>query len=98
MSKTIKLGMLFESDNVPNFGSIERNPLSNSIFLIAEDIPKLNTTLTETACSPYLADNSKFNFHTGDTAYIVDWITAQTGPVYIYHSTTDQGYEMIPNE
>ena len=98
MNKVIKLGMTFYEGNVPTFGSIEANPNGHHIFLLSEDIPKLNSTLTKTACTPYLADNSAFSFHTGDLAYILDWITEETGSVYMYHNGTDHWYEVIPNE
>lgn len=98
MNKVIKLGMLFNGNNVPDFGSIEQDSGSGSLFLLAEDIPKLNSVLTKTACLPYLENSNEFRFHTGDTAYILDWITEETGSIYVYHSGTDYWYEAIPNE
>ena len=98
MNKTVKLGMTFQADNVPDFGSIEMNPYSKTFYLLAEDIPKLNSTLTKTVCTPYLENDSDFCIQTGDTAYILDWITAETGAMYIYHSGTDSWYEVLPGE
>ena len=98
MNKVIKLGMLFNGNNIPDFGNIEQDSDGHRLFLLAEDIPKLNSTLTKTACLPYLANSNEFRFHTGDTAYILDWITEETGSVYVYHSGTDHWYEVIPNE
>ena len=98
MNKVIKLGMTFNEGNVPDFGSIEKSPTRRGLFLLSEDIPKLNSTLTKTACLPYLENNTRFSFHTGDIAYILDWLTAETGSMYVYHSGTDHWYETIPNE
>ena len=98
MNKVIKLGMLFNEGNVPDFGSIEQNSISGSLFLLSADIPKLNSLLTETAAASYLKNGSSFPFHTGDMAYVIDWLTEGTGSMYIYHSITDHWYEAIPNE
>jgi len=98
MNTIIKLGMLFKEGSVPEFGSIELNPKNKSLVLLAADIPKLNSTLTKTACTPYLVNSNGFGFNTGDTAYIADWLTSETGSLYIYHGSTDHWYEFIPNE
>lgn len=98
MNKVIKLGMLFNEGDVPDFGSIEQDSISGSLFLLSEDIPKLNSMLTKTAAASYLVNGSSFPFHTGDRAYIIDWLTEETGAMYIYHGSTDHWYEMIPNE
>ena len=98
MNKIIKLGMTFNEGNVPDFGSMEKDNRSGILFLLAEDIPKLNSTLTRTACLPYLDNNNGFGFSTGDTAYIIDWLTEETASVYVYHSGTYLWYEAIPNE
>ena len=98
MNTTIKLGMTFNEGNVPVFGSMEFDPDTRCVILLAQDIPKLNSTLTKTACTPYLAKNSDFTFKTGDTACVIDWITAETGSVYMYHNGTDQWYELSPKE
>lgn len=98
MNTVIKLGMIFNEGNVPEFGSIELTPQNNNVVLLADDIPKLNSTLTKTACAAYLVNNSEFSFHTGDVAFILDWITEETGSVYMYHGGSDHWYEVIPNE
>ena len=98
MNKVIKLGMLFNEGNVPDFGSIEQDSSSGSLFLLAEDIPKLNSMLTKTASASYLQNGSVFTFDTGDKAYIIDWLSEETGSMYVYHSGTDHWYEAIPNE
>ncbi len=98
MNKVIKLGMTFCEGNVPDFGSIEQDSAGHSLFLLAEDISRLNTVLTKSACLPYLEHGSPFRFHTGDTAYVLDWLTAETASMFIYHSGTDHWYEAIPNE
>ena len=98
MNKINKYGMLFYENNVPDFGSIEKIPCSGNVVLLAEDIPKLNSVLTQAGCQAYLVENESFSFHTGDLAYIIDWITEESGAVYMYHSGTDCWYEIIPNE
>ena len=98
MAKILKLGMTFNEGSMPDFGSIDMNPHTKNIFLLADDISKLNTTLTKENCDPYLADENEFSLHTGDMAFVVDWITEETGSVYVYHADTDSWYEMIPNE
>jgi len=98
MNKVIMLEMLINENSVPDFGSIERDPVSHSLFLLAEDIPKLNTMLTKTAAVSYLENGSSFTFCTGDKAYVIDWLTEESGSMYIYHSGTDHWYETIPNE
>ena len=60
MNKVIKLGMLFNEGNVPDFGSIEQDSGSGSLFLLAEDIPKLNSMLTKTSAVSYLQNGSVF--------------------------------------
>ena len=98
MNKAVKLGMVFNENNIPDFGSIEQNPNSGSLFLLSEDIPKLNSMLTKTVAASYLENDNAFPFHTGDKAYIIDWLTEETGSMYIYHDNTDHWYEVIPNE
>ncbi len=98
MNKIIKLGMLFNEGNVPDFGSIEQDSSSRILFLLSEDIPKLNSMLTKTAAQSYLENGSSFPFHTGDRACIIDWLTEGTGSMYVYHGNTDHWYEIIPNE
>ena len=98
MNKINKFGMLFNEGNVPDFGSIEPAPSGHNVILLSDDITKINSTLTAAVCGPYLADNSGFSFHTGDTAFIIDWLTAETASMYMYHSDTDSWYEVIPNE
>ena len=90
--------MLFNENNIPDFGSIEQNPTGENLFLLSEDIPKLNSMLTKTAASSYLENNSRFPFCTGNTAYVLDWLTENTGSMYVYHGSTDHWYEVIPNE
>lgn len=98
MNKINKFGMLFDEGNVPDFGGIEPAPGGHSVILPSEDIPKLNSTLTAAACAPYLSDNNSFSFCTGDTAFIIDWLTADTASMYMYYSGTDSWYEVVPNE
>ena len=96
MKKTEKIGISFIEGSVPNLGSIERNDEGN-LFLLAEDIPKLNTMVTKAACLPHIENSNDFTIYTGDTAFILDWISAETASVYTYHSGTDHWYETIPN-
>lgn len=86
--------MLFHEGEIPDFGSIQQkteNP--NILYLIAEDIPKLNGMLTKTAAESYLPEGSRFGFHTGTLAFVVDHKTAGTGKIYAYHRGRDQWYE-----
>lgn len=98
MNKVNKFGMLFNGDNMPDFGSIELAQTDHNVILLSEDITKLNTVLTETACTPYLISGETFSFHTGDIAFIIDWLTEETGSMYMYHKNTDTWYEIVPNE
>lgn len=98
MNKINKFAMLFNEGNVPAFGSIEPAPSGHNVILLAEDISKLNSTLTAAACAPYLSDNNSFSFHTGDTAFIIDWLTADSASMYMYHGDTDSWYVVVPNE
>ena len=99
MSKIIKLGMTFQSDTAPDFGSIEKSPVcDNEYTLLADDIAKLNSALTESVCSPLLADGCSFNVPSGANAFVADWIDEEAAPVYRYHSGSDHWYEVIPNE
>ncbi len=98
MNKENKLGMLFNESTAPDFGNIEWNSSRRVLFLLAEDIPKLNAMLTKTAAALYLDNISSFTFRTGDTAYVLDWLSEETGSMYVYHSSTDHWYETIPNE
>ena len=98
MKKVIKLGMLFNEGDVPDFGTIEQDSRSGSLILLAEDIPKLNSMLTRTAAESYLVNGSSFPFCSGTRACVIDWLTEGTGSIYVYHNNTDHWYEIIPNE
>lgn len=56
MGKTIKLGMVFEIGNAPDFGSIEAGQ-DGALTLLDEDVGKLNSALTRAACLPMLAQD-----------------------------------------
>ena len=98
MNKINKFGMLFDEGNVPDFGGIEPALSGHNVILLSEDIPKLNSTLTAAVCNLYFTNNSGFSFRTGDTAFIIDWLTAETASMYMYYSDTDTWYEIVPNE
>lgn len=86
MTKTI-LGMTFGTGNIPDFGSIKTDKQNECLFLISNDIPKLNALLTRAVCvDTYGAD--KFTFDTGDFAYVID-----SGRVFAYEASTDTWYE-----
>lgn len=77
MSKVMKIGMPFEENNIPDFGSIERGE-DDHLYLAAADIPKLNAACTLAGCTPFLASTDDFVFRTGDEAFFVctkDFIT-----------------------
>ena len=98
MNKINKFGMLFVYCYVPDFGGIEPALSGHNVILLSEDIPKLNSTLTAAVCEPYLTGINSFSFRTGDTAFIIDWLTAETASMYMYYSDTDTWYEIVPNE
>ena len=94
MNKVIKLGMLFNEGNVPDFGSIQmKSNDANIYYLLAQDIPKLNGMLTKAAARSYLPESESFDFHTGALAYVVDYKTAGSGKIYAYHRGKDHWYE-----
>ena len=84
--------MVFDEDNIPEFGSIQKSVYDeNTYYLLNNDIPKLNTLLTARALQPYLTENQKFSIMTGATAIVLD---SETPIVYTYHFQTDRWYEM----
>lgn len=94
MNKVIKLGMAFNEGEVPDFGSIQQKPSNtNILYLLAEDIPKLNGMLTRAAAQSYIPEGESFDFHTGTLAFVVDFKTAGSGEIYAYHRGQDQWYE-----
>ena len=92
MNKAIRLGMIFNENNIPEFGSIQKSVYDeNTYYLLNNDIQKLNTLLTADALQPYLDENQKFSVVTGASAIVID---SETPTVYTYHSQTDRWYEM----
>ena len=99
MNKICKLGMLFNENDIPDFGSIQKKTHSQNIYcLLAEDIPKLNGMLTRTAAESYLLPNQSFNLFPGALAFVVDYKQANSGKIYAYHHGRDHWYEFnIPS-
>ena len=97
MNKIILLGMMFDEDDAPDFGSI-RQYSGNEYTLLADDIPKLNSTLTRSHCAPLLADGSFFNVPTGALAFVADWKAEESAKVYMYEMTSDSWYEVVGND
>ena len=94
MNKVIRLGMLFNEGEVPDFGSIVGDVHQRGLYyLLAKDIPKLNTMLTRAAAENYLIGNETFNFFSGYMAYVIDHKEASTGEIYAYHRGKDRWYE-----
>ena len=94
MNKFIRLGMVFNEGDVPDFGSIvEDIHQKGSYYLLAEDIPKLNTMVTRAAAENYLSGNETFDFFSGYMAYVIDHKEAGTGEIYAYHRGKDRWYE-----
>ena len=94
MNKVIRLGMVFDEDDVPDFGSIVEDVHQMGLYyLLARDIPKLNTMLTRAAAENYLIDNEAFAFFSGYMAYVIDHKEAGTGEIYAYHRGKDRWYE-----
>lgn len=97
MSKIIKLGMAFDEDSAPDFGSITMTK-GGDYLLLADDIPKLNSTLTRSHCAPLLANGSLFNVLSGALAFVADWKTEASAKVFMYEMTSDAWYEVVENE
>ena len=97
MNKVIVLGMLFNENNAPDVGSI-RLSRSGDYILLADDIPKLNSTLTRSHCAPLLANGSLFNVLSGALAFVADWKTEESAKVFMYEMTSDEWYEVVENE
>ena len=88
MTKTI-LGMTFDAENMPDFGSIEMDKRNEYLHLCGADIDKLNMVLTRSACiGTYGAD--KFPFSSGDVAIVDD-----TQRAFVYNSTLDTWTEWL---
>lgn len=85
----VMLGMIFEENNVPDFGSIEQGQ-DGVLTLLNDDRSKLNSKLTRSFCTPYLSSGSKFSIKGGTTAIIAD-----VPAVWRYHAGTDTWYEII---
>ncbi len=93
MNKVIKLGMLFNEGEAPDFGSIEQNPrYSGEYSLLAADIPKLNSMLTRSSCLSYLSNTADLPIMSGSTALVLD-----EPAVWRYHTGTDRWYEVVKN-
>lgn len=91
MNRIIKLGMVFDENNSPDFGSIEMNPeYPGEYTLLANDISKLNSVLTKSACTTYLESDAQFAVSSGSNAVVVD-----EPAVWRYHAGTDKWYEVV---
>ena len=97
MNKVIVLGMLFNENNAPDVGSI-RLSRSGDYILLADDIPKLNSTLTRSHITSLLENGSFFNVPTGALAFVADWKTEEAAKVYMYEATSDTWYEVVGND
>lgn len=92
MSKIIKLDMVFDTATAPNFGSI-RKTRDGDLTILADDIPKLNSTLTKTVCDPLCEGG--FSIVSGDLCYVADWKTEEAAKAYMYEASSDAWYEVI---
>lgn len=92
MGKIIKLGMVFEIGNVPDFGSIEAGQ-DGALTLLEEDVGKLNSALTRAACLPMLAQGCTFSIPGGTNAVVAD-----QPAVWRYHAESDRWYELISGD
>ena len=95
MNKVILLGMVFNETDAPDFGSIRQSE-SGEYILLADDIPKLNSTLTRSHCAPLLANGSLFNVLSGALAFVADWKTEASG--YIWDSTSGEDRPVKEND
>lgn len=83
----IKLGMSFQNDNSPDFGSMKMDKQNEFLHLLGMDVEKLNTTLTRSVCvGTYHADI--FSFQSGDVAIVDDVQRA-----FVYNSDSDSWHE-----
>ena len=83
----VKLGMSFQNDSCPDFGSMEMDKQNEILHLIGTDVDKLNNLLTRSVCvGTYHADI--FSFQSGDVAIVDDVQRA-----FVYNSTSDGWYE-----
>lgn len=96
MSKIIKLGMAFDTETAPDFGSIT-NTRDGDLTALADDIPKLNSTLTREVCEPLL-EVGTFSIVSGDICFIADWKTEDSAKAYMYEGSTDAWYEVVEND
>ncbi|MBQ5824797.1 MAG: hypothetical protein IIW48_08325 [Clostridia bacterium] len=92
MSKIVFLGMVFDEDNAPDFGSIEEGA-DGFLTLLDEDKGKLNSLLTKAGTAEALAEGSHFSIPGGTCAVVAD-----VPAVWRYHSGSDEWYEVIDNE
>lgn len=97
MSNIIKLGMVFDENNVPDFGSINQSA-SGEYTLLASDIPNLNSALTSAVCTPLLTSGITFNVPTGALAFVANWKAANSAKVYMYEKSSDTWYEVVEND
>ena len=96
MGKILKLGMVFDENNTPDFGSIIKTR-KGDLTALGSDITKLNTVLTNTNCSSLIVDGD-FSIKSGDLIYIADYKTAETGAVYMYDSASDMSYDVTEEQ
>lgn len=92
MNKIIKFDMVFDTSNMPDFGSIEQGA-DGALTLLAADVTKLNTALTRTVCAPKLVNGSLFSLAGGTNAIVAD-----EPAVWRYHAGSDEWYEVIAYE
>ncbi len=92
LKRIIKLGMVFDENNAPDFGSIEEGR-DGALTLLDYDKGKLNTVLTKAGLASYLSAGSRFSIEGGTNAIVAD-----VPAVWRYHSGSDQWYEVIENE
>ena len=92
MNKVIRLGMVFDENNVPDFGSIEEGR-DGALTLLDADKGRLNSALTRAACMPYLGSGSLFSIEGGTCAVVAD-----KPAVWRYHRLSDTWYEVVENE
>ena len=86
MTKTL-FGMTFDSENIPDFGSMKMDKRNENLHLLGVDVSKLNSVLTRAVCvGTYNAD--VFAFQSGDVAIVDD-----TQRAFVYNSTSDSWHE-----
>lgn len=85
----VVLNMVFDNSRVPDFGDIDFfGDGSKNIILTAQDIPKLNGTLTRSVCVGTY-NTANFSIENGCVA-----VVPESQRYFMYERSTDHWYEL----